>query len=164
MRHFVFFIVLILAFPASSKPKAYFDVNDSLFSSPRLVIDNKVHTPGFFGFSGIAEAMSSDPKAYELARDYRLYANWAQGFIWTGLIAAFIYAQSTISDDSQSFNSGTYLGIFGIGFIPGLILTSRSNTKLIRAVNQFNGVYSADETAAWQITPASKGLGLAIHF
>lgn len=54
--------------------------------------------------------------------------------------------------------------LFAAGFFPGVIFSARAQTKLIRAVNQYNGVYEEVSETAWQVTPASNGLGLAIHF
>lgn len=148
-----------------AQPKAYFDVEDSFFSSPRLVVDGKELTLGFWGFKNLPEALSSDAKARELAESYRIYRNWGHGLLWGGLGAAIIYAAATSSSDSanDNFKLETYWTLFAIGFIPGIFLQARANTKLIRAINQYNGVYST-ETTGWKITPATKGLGIAIHF
>ena len=158
-------VVFLIIFQSSlgfAKPKAYFDIDDSFFSSPRLVIDGKEHKYGFWGFSDIPEAVASDPLAKALAQDYVTYRNWGHGLVWTGLVAAIAYAIATDSDD---FDGGTYWGIFALGFIPGLVLQVRSQQKLVRSVNQYNGIYSnTQESTSWQITPANKGLGLALRF
>lgn len=145
-----------------AKPRAYLDVQDKFFSQPQLMIDGKEVKLGFWGFQDLPAAMMSDPEAYQLAESHRYYRNWGHGLVLGGLAAALIYLSSTNSD---SFDSGTYWTIFGAGFIPGVILHGRANTKFVRAINQYNGVYSdTPKAASWQIGPASKGLGLAVHF
>lgn len=163
----IFSIILstLITLPAFAKPKAYFDVDDSFWSGPRIVIDGKDHTPGFFGFSNLPEAFQSDPQAQAFAEQYRTYRNWGQGLVWGGLVGAISYLAITVNDDKdRNFDAGTYWTIFLIPFITGAVLQARANTKLIRAINQYNGVYDTATTTQWQFTPADKGLGFAIRF
>jgi len=166
MRLLVSFLVtLALLTPVHAKPRAYFDQEDELFSPPKLMVDGKEISLGFWGFKDVPQALASDPEAYQLAESHRIYRNWGHGLVFGGLAAALIYLFSVRSDSSSDFDSGTYWTLFGAGFIPGVIFHGRANTKLVRALNQYNGVYQdSTKTASWQIGPASKGLGLAIHF
>lgn len=144
-----------------AKPKAYFDADDNFWRpNHRIVVDGKEYRPGFFGFRNIDEAMKADPLAQALASDYECYSGWAQGFFWGGLIASVVYSAASSSDD---YEAGIDLGLLLAGFLPAVYFGAKAHVKLTRAINQYNGIYQAQESS-WEIRPATKGLGLAVVF
>ncbi|MEZ4872432.1 MAG: hypothetical protein R2827_09360 [Bdellovibrionales bacterium] len=146
MKHISALIVLLFSTQLLAKPKAYFDVNDSVFfKEPRIVVDGKEVRLSFFGFEGLAEAFSADPKAKKLAEQYESRSAWASGLFLGGAAAAIAYSMATQndtnSDGESSYNSDTAWGIFAAGLIPSAIMSGLAGGKLIKAFNQYNGVY-----------------------
>lgn len=157
-------LILAMALQAQAKPKAYIDHEDSLFGGQSMYVDGKEVEFGFLGFQDIPKAMESNPKAAELARAHVAYRNWGFGLTMAGLVGALAYSLNTDSTGNNRFDSGTYLAILAVGVIPGTILQARSITKLVRAINEYNGVYAMEQEASLELTPATNGFGLALRF
>ena len=159
LRLFLLAFTVFITLPLSAKPKAYLDINDSFWSpNPRLVIDGKDLKPGFFGYSDLPEAFASNPQALKYAESFNSYRICANIGLWGGLAAALTYVLA-----SENFDSGTYLGIIGLGLVPGSICGGIAQIKFFRAINSYNGVYDAD-SIGYEITPSDKGFGLALRF
>lgn len=153
-------ICLSLSSTGFAKPKAYFDVKDEFFSPVELKVDDKTIDRSFWsGYDDLRQALKTNPKATELANDHVLYARWSNALLWGSLAGAVVYGTTT-----DEFDSGTYWGIFLAGFIPAIVLGVRSQQKLIRSLNHYNGIYSLDSKDTVRIGPANKGLGLALYF
>lgn len=150
-------------------PRAYIDKSDTFFGGQdRLVIDGATYTSGLFGFS-YSDAMKSDPVAYDYAKLAETYSAWGNGLMLGSLGLAIGYLVTAPEDQfgNSTFNLGAYFLILLAGYVPGVFLVAGSSTKLIRSINQYNGVYNSEaKTAGLDIgvVPMQNGLGLGFSF
>ncbi|MBC86553.1 MAG: hypothetical protein CL677_05175 [Bdellovibrionaceae bacterium] len=141
---------LVFSLSSWSAPKAYYDVNDNfIFKDHRIVVDGKEVHLTLLGFSGLSEAMASDPIAKKYAEQYECYSTWAGGLVLGGAALAIAYSllaqNDTDSSGDKVYNAETAWAIFGLGFIPGTIMGGRAGVKLTRAINQYNGVTASEK-------------------
>ncbi|MBK7890358.1 MAG: hypothetical protein IPJ84_05755 [Bdellovibrionales bacterium] len=121
---------------------------------PTIHIDGKVHKMGTFemGYE-VAEAMRSNPVAYEWAKKHEAYSTVSSVALWGSYAAALAYLLSARSDDRNA--GGIYWGIIGVGLLTAIGCKKAADAYLYRAINAFNGVSDGS-------TPPQTKLGIDI--
>ena len=165
MKVVIAIVVFAFSLCTQAAPKAYL-FSDSFFDGDHVSVDGKVISLQFWsgGYSGLPDAMSSNPESLEYAHRHLTDAKIGSTLIWAGLAGALIYGFSTAH--TGHFDAGTYWGIFFAGLLPGVVFQRLAIINLLKAVNIYNGV-SVPKTSGsldFKFIPESSGGALALAF
>lgn len=156
----------------AAETRAYFTSDPSFFTwgnPTHVYVDGKEHKMAAFemGYE-IAEAMKSNPIAYEWAKKHEAYSTASSIALWGGYAAALAILISSPRDrESVDTTLSAYWTVFGVGLFTAIGCKQAADAYLYRAINAFNGVN--DGTAPPQtnlgidILPTRDGASLALQ-
>ena len=131
-------LTLSWTLPSFADVKSYVYEEEGFFTSPTLIVEGKkIEMNKWVGGFSVSESMKSNPTAFAFAEEHERYAKVSTVLVWSGLGAAVAYS---LGARSGEYNSGTYWGVFALGFIPGLYYSRKSGKALLNSINAYNGV------------------------
>jgi hypothetical protein len=112
-------------------------IDDGLWQDPFVAVDGKRFSKHFLnGYTGLADAMTSNPKAAKYAELASEQSRWGSLFGWGGLGAAMVYWSA---NRGAKFNTGVYFSILSATAIPGFLFDRASRKNVARAVSEYSG-------------------------
>lgn len=136
--------------------RAYITSEPGFFSlaMPVVHVDGTDHKVGTFemGYE-VADAMKSNPVAYEWAKKHEAYSTASSIALWGSYAAGLAYLFSARSDDRNA--EGVHWVIIGVGLFTAIGCKKAADAYLYRAINAFNGVSDGS-------TPPQTKLGIDI--
>lgn len=165
----IFSVFFSLAFATIATPvsvafagetRAFITSEPGFFAAtmPTIHIDGKDHKMGTFemGYE-VAEAMRSNPVAYEWAKKHETYSTVSSIALWGGYAAALALVLSSPPSTQRDVRrtETLYWTILGVGIFTAIGCKKAADAYLYRAINAFNGVNDGS-------TPPQTKLGIDV--
>lgn len=149
----------------ASETRAYLTSEPGFFSAPKpkVTIDNRTFESGAFemGYE-VADAMKSNPVAYEWAKKHESYSTISSIALWgsyaAGLALLFSIPEPTAEQSYKEQRRSTldaYIVVLSVGIFTAIGCKKAADAYLYRAINAFNGVSDGS-------TPPQTKLGIDI--
>lgn len=137
MKRLMFVVLILSSFIGAQahEPKAYFSRMPGFFTPPQMTVDGKPYDANGFTYRfEIADAMKSNPEAFQQAQIHEESMTRSSLYLWGGVGIAIAYLFS----QRQNYNAGIYWGIFGTGLVFSVYEQRKGHEALNRAITIYN--------------------------